>query len=100
MSAILLSYCSQSLETRKQRFAQDTVHFTEEEKLAIYKAEDIYALGILIMEVLVGPTSVLRYVTTLNEYTNNKNTFTVALPNSYGGYSTLLDGLKNDPGCF
>ena len=57
------------------------VKYKEEEKLAIYTTEDVYALGVLIMEVLVGPKSVLNYVTYLNQFTDHC-LYTVRIPTS------------------
>lgn len=95
------SYYSQSLETRQLRFAKGTTHFTDEEKRVITQTEDIYALGILIMEVLVGPNTVYRYVNSLNHFTNDSSLFTVKLPATQGeDFEYSLCNLKKDPCCF
>lgn len=94
----LFFHYSQSLETRRQRFAGDSTHFTNEQKLSIYVTEDVYALGILIMEVLVGPRSVLSYVNTLNLYTNHSYLFEVKVPRYGRSNSSSLEELNRDPG--
>ena len=95
------SYCSQSLETRQRRFAKDMIHFTNDELRDISQTEDVYALGVLIMEVLVGPNTVYRYVTSLNHFTNNSNLFTVKLPTRQGEeFDSSLYNLRQDRGCF
>ena len=94
------SHCSQSLETRQLRFARNTTHFTKDEMLAITRTEDIYALGVLIMEVLVGPKTVYRYVESLNHYTNDSYLFTVKLPTRPGAdFESPLYNLRRDICC-
>mgnify|MGYP000209592825 FL=1 len=94
------SYCSQSLETRQLRFDKGATHFTDDEKRDITQTEDIYALGILIMEVLVGPNTVSCYVNSLNRYTNDSYLFTVKLPTRpEKDFEYSLYNLRKDP-CF
>ncbi len=94
------SYCSQSLETRQLRFDKGATHFTDDEKRDITQTEDIYALGILIMEVLVGPNTVSCYVNSLNHYTNDSCLFTVKLPTRpEKDFEYSLYNLRKDP-CF
>lgn len=78
---------SQSLDVRVLQYSQVPKNYTELEKLQIQQYEDIYGLGILILDILLG----FKYMTIyISEFQKN--------PEDYLYEVVVPDELNVDPG--
>lgn len=57
--------CSQSLDVRLLHYSRRPINYTEYEKLQIQQYEDIYGLGILILDILLGFDFMKLYISGL-----------------------------------
>ena len=57
--------CSQSLDVRLLHYSRRPINYTEYEKLQIQQYEDIYGLGILILDILLGFDFMKQYISGL-----------------------------------
>lgn len=57
--------CSQSLDVRLLHYSKRPINYTEYEKLQIQQYEDIYGLGILILDILLGFDFMKQYISGL-----------------------------------